>query len=181
MSEGNDKPSRPASPSRPPRPAAPAPREPAAAPTPPPTPAPGPALTTPGTRPARPTAPTRATRPDANDGLVVIPQGLSLAEAGLSGIPQLQRPVSSQAEFVQKQRAARSASLRQTLLPSCLVLGLTLPLLAGGWFTLDRFSVLRDNALGLALPITLATLGIAFLAASLLLAAQSRRGPRRAD
>lgn len=108
-----------------------------------------------------------------------IPQGLSLADPGLSGIPSLSRPPaplqSALGEAAAARRKARTAAMRQTVLPSCLVLGITLPLLAIGWFMLDRFSVLRDNPLGLALPITLLSVGALFLATSLLLIAQSRR------
>jgi hypothetical protein len=102
---------------------------------------------------------------------------LSLADPGLSGIPAL-RPVFDAAEVRREQHRVKMHRLRQTLLPSCLVLGITLPLFAAGWFTLDRFSVVRDNALGIALPVTMAMAGLLFLAATALLAgANSRRPP----
>src|SRR5687767_14122055 len=45
--------------------------------------------------------------------------------------------------------ARQAASNRSTLVPPCLVLGVTLPLLGIGWFFLDRHRVLRDNPLGI--------------------------------
>jgi hypothetical protein len=105
----------------------------------------------------------------------VIPQGLSLADPGLSGIPAL-KPVYDAAAVRRELQQAKAQRLRQTLLPSCLVLGVTLPLLAASWFALDRFSVIRDNSLGLALPISLGVAGLFFLAATAMLAAASSRG-----
>ena len=138
----------------------------------------------PAARPARPAAP--ASRPAGPTSAgspaerTVIPQGLSLADPGLSGIPAL-RPVFDAAEVRRELHRAKVHRLRQTLLPSCLVLGTTLPLLAAGWFTLDRFSVVRDNALGVALPVMLAIAGLFFLVATALLAGASARRPPAAD
>jgi hypothetical protein len=127
-------------------------------------------------RPARPAAPTQVIRDVSSVQEPVIPQGLSLAEAGLSGFPSFQRPASpALGETIAAQRRQRAEVLRQTLLPSTFVLGITLPLLAAGWFALDRFSVIRDNALGIALPILLAVVGAAFLGVTALLWTQSRR------
>lgn len=82
---------------------------------------------------------------------------------------------SASADALAEHRRLRALALRQTLLPSCLVLGVTLPLLAAGWFMLDRFSVIRDNPLGISLPIALALVGLLFLGATALLWMQSRR------
>jgi hypothetical protein len=105
----------------------------------------------------------------------VIPQGLSLADPGLSGMTSL-RPVFDAAEVRRQLQRAKAHRLRQTLLPTCLVLGITLPLLAAAWFTLDRFSVIRDNSLGIALPVSLGAAGLFFLSATALLATATSRG-----
>lgn len=132
----------------------------------------------PAARPARPATPAaRPAAPGAPAERPVIPQGLSLADPGLSGIPAL-RPAFDPAELRRERKRAQAQRLRLTLLPSCLVLGVTLPMFAAAWFALDPFSVVRDNAMGIALPIVLAAAGVLFLAATVLLAAASRRQTR---
>jgi hypothetical protein len=56
---------------------------------------------------------------------------------------------------------------RQTLLPPTMTLAVTLGAAAIGWFALDRRSLLRDNALGLALPAGLAAASLFFFAIGL--------------
>lgn len=125
----------------------------------------------PATRPSRPAAPV-AKLPTANIPPMAerpaIPQGMSLADPGLSGINALRAPIEA-AKVQGELRRAKASRLRQTLLPSCLVLGITLPLLAAGWFTLDRFSVVRDNPLGWVIPAALAVTGLLFIGATALL------------
>ena len=160
MSDSTD-PRRPAQPARPAQPPAPAPP---AAPSPP---------VAPSTPPvARHAAPPRRETSIADSDFM--PQEFSLADADLSGVPALEPTPPTAAKPIAVGGPRLSSAACRTLLPSCLVLASTLPLLAMGWFTLDRFSVLRDNGLGLFLPIALGVIGLAFLVATVLLWAQLR-------
>jgi hypothetical protein len=98
----------------------------------------------------------------------------------MSGLDALAGSVPSEQVFAAVQRRVlddhrrRARDFRQTCLPPCLTLGLTLPALAGGWFLLDPLSVLRLNAVGLGIPIGLGLLGALFLGVTVLLIVQER-------
>lgn len=106
------------------------------------------------------------------------------AVAGSTVTPSAQVPSASKLTTLRSTlpQISEAASLRQAdsnralLLPPCVVLGVTLPLLGLGWFTLERHRVLRDNSLGLALPILLFVSGAIFLG---LVAAMLLASPRR--
>lgn len=74
-------------------------------------------------------------------------------------------------------RLQRQYDFRQTVLPTALVLTISMLLMAGGWFLLDPSSALRDNALGTTIPLTLLLLGIGFgiICALLMIQAASLR------
>lgn len=56
----------------------------------------------------------------------------------------------------------RQLRFRETILPSLIVLCVSLVLMGAGWFLLDPFSALRDNALGKTIPMSLFALGGCF-------------------
>lgn len=93
------------------------------------------------------------------------------AIAGSTVAPSTQSPSGSSMSalrasmptFSESAAARQAAANRATLAPPCLTLGITLPLLGIAWFTLERHRVLRDNPIGVGLPILLFVGGAIFL------------------
>jgi hypothetical protein len=57
--------------------------------------------------------------------------------------------------------AVKQREFRNTIIPICLTLGVTLPLLGGGFFLLDPYRVIRSAPVGV--PITMIVAGVVFL------------------
>lgn len=128
-------------------------------------------------RPARPQAPTRPATGPRLEGVLeeaqvqsidaIIPSGLSTS----TYLPSARRDP----ELERRHRLQRQLAFRQTVIPSALVLCISMFAMAGGWFLLDPTSALRDNPLGTTIPVALALFAAMFGAVSFLLITQATR------
>jgi hypothetical protein len=148
---------------------------------------PGTAASSAPARPARPAAPNKPATGQRLEGVLeegnkaiqsiesVLPSGLSTS----TYLPHARRDP----ETLRRLQVRRRYDLRQTVLPTVLVLSISMVAMAGGWFLLDPSSALRDNAMGASIPLTLLILGIGFalIAALLMVQTASLRKELAAD
>lgn len=129
-------------------------------------------------RPVRPQAPARPATGQRLEGVLYESQDPrvqsidSIAPSGLSTstyLPSARRDPEKERQL----RRKRQLGFRQTVIPSLITLGVSMLAIAAGWFLLDPGSALRDNSLGMMIPLGLLVLGVCFSAFALLLVAQS--------